>query len=59
MVTISDCNKQAMLEKNDTLDKSRIEVIRFGIDPVHGQEAGGRTADQVVQIMSVGSLIEK
>jgi colanic acid/amylovoran biosynthesis glycosyltransferase len=59
VVTISDYNKQAILERSPGLDPQRIEVIRCGIDLAQFQRSDGRPANQVFQITAVGSLFEK
>ena len=71
VVTISDYNKEAILDRSVGLDPQRVQVIRCGIDLDHFQPptlpkaqeavAQARTprADGVFQIISVGSLIEK
>lgn len=59
VVTISDCNKEAILEKSPGLDPRQIEVIHCGIDMEQFQPPGGRPTNQVFQITTVGSLVEK
>lgn len=59
VVTISNCNKEAILDRSAGFEPQRIEVIRCGIDMDHFQRSDGRPANQVFQITAVGSLIEK
>jgi colanic acid/amylovoran biosynthesis glycosyltransferase len=59
VVTISDHNKEAILDRSAGLDPQRIQVLHCGIDLDHFQRPGGRPANQVFQITAVGSLIEK
>jgi colanic acid/amylovoran biosynthesis glycosyltransferase len=59
VVTISDYNKKSILDRTAALDPQRIEVIRCGIDVDHFQRSDGMPANQVFQIMAVGSLVEK
>jgi glycosyltransferase involved in cell wall biosynthesis len=59
VVTISDCNKEAILQKSRGVDRKRIEVIHCGIDMEQFQRTNGRPVNHVFQITSVGSLVEK
>jgi glycosyltransferase involved in cell wall biosynthesis len=59
VVTISEYNKRAILEKSDTLEVQQIEVIHCGIDLDNFQVNDRDPANQAFQITSVGSLIEK
>jgi len=59
VVTISDCNKEAILDRSAGLRPERIEVIRCGIDMDLFQQRDGRPENHVFQITAVGSLIEK
>lgn len=59
LITISEYNKRAMLEKNPSLRESNISVIRCGVDLDAFSPAWDRRVDEVIQLTSVGSLIEK
>lgn len=59
VVTISEYNKQAMLEMTSALNEQQIEIIHCGIDLDRFRVEDRESADGVFQITSVGSLIEK
>ena len=59
IVTISEFNKQAMLNTCGSLKAEKIKVIRCGIDPDNFHVKGRQLENKVFQITSVGSLIEK
>lgn len=59
VVTISEYNKQAILEKTSGLDRVRIQVIRCGIDLGQFPGVDGRSAQRPFQITAIGSLLEK
>jgi len=59
VVTISEYNKQAILERCADLKPQRIEVIRCGIDLGQFQREDGDSARSAFQITAVGSLLEK
>jgi len=59
VVTISDYNKETILNKNISLNPNHIEVIHCGIDLDLFKKSNDRPSNQVFQIISVGSLIEK
>ena len=59
VVTISDFNKQAMLEMNPSLNGDRIEIIHCGIDLEYFCSKYRGQQNQKFQITSIGTLIEK
>ncbi len=59
LITISDYNKRAMLEKNPSLTASKIHVIRCGVDLDAFRLVPDRCIGETIQLTSVGSLIEK
>jgi glycosyltransferase involved in cell wall biosynthesis len=59
VITISEYNKQAILDRNKFLDSNKIEVIRCGIDLDLFLPKSEISDNQILQITSVGSLIEK
>ncbi len=59
IVTISEKNKRTILETWDTLDTEKIEVIHCGVDLEYFQSKKDKTPNEILQITSVGSLIEK
>ena len=59
IVTISDYNKRVMLEMNTRLSKEKIEVIHCGIDLAYFSGINRATNNGILNITSVGSLLEK
>lgn len=59
LVTISEFNKRAMLDLNKSLSAEKIDVIHCGIDLENFHIVGKKQENEVIQITSVGSLIEK
>ena len=59
LITISDYNKRAMLDKNTSLTASKIHVIRCGVDLDAFRPVPDRRIGEIIQLTSVGSLIEK
>lgn len=59
VVTISEYNKRAILDRNRDLRSEAIEVIHCGIDLDKFHLQARNAAPPVLQITSVGSLIEK
>jgi glycosyltransferase involved in cell wall biosynthesis len=59
IVTISEYNKNAMLKMSNGLDDSKIDVIHCGIDLAYFKPTKKEDPNNVIQITSIGSLIEK
>jgi glycosyltransferase involved in cell wall biosynthesis len=59
VVTISEYNKHAILEKNQSITSDQIEVIRCGIDLKTFSSESLKPSTNRVEIVSVGGLVEK
>jgi glycosyltransferase involved in cell wall biosynthesis len=59
IVTISEYNKHAMLKLIGSMDMEKIEVIHCGIDLDRFNPNGKEFEDEIFEITSVGSLVEK
>lgn len=59
VVTISEYNKHAILEKNQLVASDQIEVIRCGIDLETFLSENQKSSKKRVEIISVGGLVEK
>jgi glycosyltransferase involved in cell wall biosynthesis len=59
IVTISEYNKRAILDMDSILNAEKIQVIHCGIDLDNFRVTDRGPANGVMQITSVGSLIEK
>lgn len=59
IVTISEFNKSAILEKISTLKHDKIKVIHCGIDLSYFQASQNKMNGEIFRIISVGSLVEK